>query len=259
MRAWNILLILILLTSTFFFTSCGGKEEAVCTSSAECATGNPCILGRCKEGKCVNTINDNCCGNGKCEASVGESKCTCDKDCGKCEGKVKYTVETYRGPKEVEAKYAEYLCEADKCIVKVDPDSVTTPRFTNEISIRGGFEVEIVTTLNHPFDTSRDKISIRFKLKNINENVVDGISFSTIQVLTGNELIGEKLIEEKLTDIGDVFIQEITISPALNMIEAEKDLDFNFDYEYVIVERGEEVTKRATIENTLRNIMLVVP
>ncbi|MBW2990972.1 hypothetical protein KY348_04675 [Candidatus Woesearchaeota archaeon] len=257
MKAWNLLLILSLLISLLFISSCGKGAE--CSGSSECATGNSCILGRCKEGECVNTIKPDCCGNAKCEADAGENKCTCDQDCGKCEGKAKYTIETSRGPKEIDAKHATYLCKNSQCIVGVDPASVTAPSFTSDTTIRGGFEAEIVTTLNQPFDTSKDKINIRLKLKNINENVVDGVSFTLLQVVSGNELIGEKEIDNKLSSVGDVFVEEITISPAQSIVETEKNLDFNFDYEYTAVERGEPVTRRATIKNRVSNMIIIVP
>jgi len=227
--------------------------------SSDCTTNNPCILSRCKEGKCVNTLKTGCCGNTKCETSAGENKCTCPTDCGECIGKVKYNVSTYRGPKEVETEYAMYLCENKQCVIRVNPSVVKTPSFTSDVSIRGGFDAEIVTTLNQPFDTSRDKISIRFKLKDIDKDIIDGITFSSIQVLSGNELIGEKIINNKLSSVGDVFVEDITISPAQSAVEAERNLEFNFDYEYAALERGEEVTYRSTIKNRLSKMVLVVP
>ncbi|KYK25619.1 hypothetical protein AYK26_05770 [Euryarchaeota archaeon SM23-78] len=257
MKGWNLVLISLLLFSIFFITSCGEKTE--CTSSSECLTGNPCLLGRCKDGKCVTNVKPDCCPNANCEEDAGENKCMCPQDCGKCEGKVTYTVETYRGPKEVEAKYAEYRCENNKCIVGVDPAIVNTPSYRSDIDIRGGFQAEIVTTLNQPFDTSKDKINIRLKLKNIDSDVVDGVTFTNIQVLSVNELIGEKDINYKLINVGDMFEEELDISLAQTMVESEKDLSFNYDYTYTAIERSEQVVYRAALKDRLTKLMIIVP
>ena len=253
-----ILLIILILVSVFFIAGCSKKGQ--CESSSECVTGNPCIIGRCKDGLCVNTINSDCCGNGKCEPSSGESKCTCSLDCGKCEGKVKYNVTTYRGLKEKDANYAQYLCINNVCGVGVDVSDISVLRLTNEVDVRGGFKAEVLTTLDNPFDISKDNATIRVQLKDLDLDVVSGITFTSIQVLSGSELMGEKLISNKMTQVGDIFTESLKLVSSQSIVEEEKKIDIKLDFTYVINERGEEVTERDDSKSRLsESIIFVAP
>lgn len=255
----NLVLILILFISLFLISSC--KEEPECTKSSDCITSNPCFLGRCRNGRCVSTPKPNCCGNGQCESQAGENKCICPEDCGRCEGKVKFNVSTYRGLQEKEARYARFICEDKKCVVGVAPDDVTVLRLTDEIDVRGGFKADILVTVNNPFDTGRDKLSVEVALKDLDPDVVGGVTFTNIRVLSGNELLGRKLgVNKKLEDIGDIFTEEFELVSAQSLVEEEKSIDVELDYEYVVLERGEEVVKRSSRKIRLsKKIMLVVP
>lgn len=52
-------------------------EQQTCTFNSDCNDGNACTIDVCSGGQCINTMQDNCCGNFVCEA--GESTCS---DCG---------------------------------------------------------------------------------------------------------------------------------------------------------------------------------
>lgn len=255
MKLWNVLLIIIFLISILSFTAC---SKAECEKSSDCRTGNPCIIGRCIDGKCTTTINQDCCGNGVCEANDGENKCTCEKDCGMCEGKVKYNITTTRGIKTLEAQYAQSLCENNICIVGVAASDVNELKHTNEVDVRGGFKAEVLTVLNTPFDISKESINVRVTLKDLDTDVVDGISFKSIQILSGSELMGEKLINNKLSSVGNLFTEELSLSSAQSIVEEERRIEIKIGYEYVVDERGEQVIKRDDSKNKLTEEIIFI-
>ncbi len=62
-----------------------------CSSHSDCSDGDPCTSDRCEidifgNSRCVNDLNPNMClcGNGICEAFVGEDIIECPEDCGYC-------------------------------------------------------------------------------------------------------------------------------------------------------------------------------
>lgn len=258
MKFKSILLMILLLVSVFLITSCGKKAE--CDSSSDCATGNPCIIGRCKEGQCVNTIKPDCCGNAKCEPGSGENKCTCSLDCGRCEGKVKYNVTTFRGLKEKEANYAQYTCINNICTIGVDASDISVLRLTNDVDERGGFKAEVLTTLNSPFDLSKDNATVRVQLKDVDPDVLSAITFTSIQVLSGSELMGEKLVSNKLNQVGDIFTESLNLVSSQSIVEEEKRIDIKLDFTYTVDERGEEVIERDDSKSRLsEEIIFVAP
>jgi len=256
MRVWNLLLIIIFLTSLLFIAGCGEKPE--CESSTECATGNPCIVGRCVDGACKNNIQVNCCGNAMCEPDYGENKCLCPADCGKCEGKAKYNVSTYRGLQEKEANYAKHLCENNVCIVGVSASDVNILKLANEVNVRRGFKAEVLTTLNNPYDISKGTALVRVQLRDIDPDVTGGIKITSLQILSDSELMGEKIISKKLNKVGDMFTEELTLTSSQGHVEEEKRVDVKVDYEYVRDERDGPVTYRDDSKNRLSEKVIFV-
>jgi hypothetical protein len=237
MRARTILVIIILLVSVFFITSCGKKAE--CEINSDCATGNPCITAKCTEGVCDKKVLDGCCGNAKCE--LGETSCTCDKDCGKCEGKYKYNITQYGRQKSMETSFITRYCENDRCVKGVLPDKINTIRLSNDLFESGVFKAELLTTLNNPFIVGKDNVNVRLFLKDIIS--LDGnVTFTRIQVLEGAEVLGEKMINKKLAKISDIWTEELALVSAQNVPEEGKMLDIKMDYDYdMLVKAGKDL------------------
>lgn len=233
MRASTILLIIILLVSAFFIASCGEKPE--CKTNADCVTGNPCITAKCTEGACVKKVLDACCGNSKCE--LGENKCTCDKDCGKCEGNYKYNVTYFGREKTVETNFISQYCENDRCITGVLPDQINSIKLVNDVLQIGAFKAELLTTLNNPFIVGKDSVSIRMFLKDRDAMLVNNITFTRIQILEGSEVLGEKMINKQLAKFGDIWTEELELVSAQSVPEESKPIDVKLDYGFTVLER----------------------
>ncbi|MFH0870355.1 MAG: hypothetical protein V1866_04845 [archaeon] len=248
----SILILVIVLAG------CSKKE---CSVSSDCAQ-TACFTGKCSDGICQKIAKPNCCGNAKCDAGVGENSCTCS-DCGNCtkKGKVKYNLTSSRGPKPMEAKYAQYMCdESHTCVIGADPAIVNQLRLTQKLDERGYFQAEILNILNQPFTTRSDKINIRIRLTDFNQVVKSPITFTGIQVLSGSSLLGEKRISDVLANVGDEFVEELSIISSQSLVEQEMSLEIKLDYEFTVTERGADVLKRLTKKNALsEKITLIVP
>jgi hypothetical protein len=172
---------------------------------------------------------------------------------------VKYTVITTRGPKLVNATYAINKCVDNKCIVGVDDDNVGVLKLTSNINELGGFKAEVLTTLNNPFDTRTAKASIRVMLTDMNTNVKGSITFTRIQILDGSELLGESLINQRLSGVGDSFTEELGLTSAQSIVEESKSLDVKVDYDYIVDTGRGDITKRNYAKNRLtEKVVLVV-
>ena len=233
MRARTILVIIIFLVSIFFITSCGKKPE--CITNSDCATGNPCITAKCTEGACVKRVLDGCCGNSKCESD--ENSCTCDKDCGKCEGKYKYNVSYFGKQKAIETALITQYCENDKCVKGVLPDKINSIKLVNDVLQAGAFKVELLTTLNNPFIIGKDTVSIRMFLKDRDPFLVNNITFTRIQVLEGSEVLGEKMINKQLARVGEIWTDELELVSAQSVPEESKSIDIKLDYGFTVLEK----------------------
>lgn len=245
MRARTILVIIMLLATVFFITSCGKEPE--CEANADCATGNPCFAGKCLEGTCTRTPISGCCGNNQCE--TGENKCTCDKDCGKCEGIYKYNTTTNYGRQVVvTTKYLSLFCENDRCKTGILPDRINSIQLINDIIETGGFKAELLSTINDPFIVGTDTLSIRLLLKDKYPLLVSNVSFSRIQVLEGSEVLGEKMITRQLGKIGDMWTEQIKLVSSQVSVEEAKSIDIKLDYSYTVLERNgtDPKTRQAT-------------
>jgi len=253
-----LLLAVSLLTLAIVMSGCSKKE---CSVSSDCPQAS-CFTGKCSDGVCLKIAKPNCCGNAKCEAGSGENSCTCS-DCGNCteKGKVKYNLTSSRGPKPMETKYAQYMCdESHVCVIGADPFVVNQLRLTQKLDERGYFQAEILNTLNQPFTTRSDKISIRIRLTDINQVVTSPITFTGIQVLSGSSLLGEKRVSDVLENVGDEFTEELQIISSQSLVEQEIGLEIKLDYEFTVAERGADILKRLSKKNALsEKITLIVP
>jgi hypothetical protein len=234
MRARTALVVIILLVSIFLITSCGKKPE--CKTNDDCATGNPCMTAKCTDGVCVKRVFDGCCGNSKCESM--ENSCTCDKDCGKCEGFYKYNL-TNRFGKEVTftTTYVSKFCENEKCTTGVAPDKITTVKLINDILLQDAFKAELMTTITNPYVLDDANVKIRVLLKDRDSDLVGNITFSRIQILEGSEVLAEKIVTKKLINISQSWTEELELVSSQTAIEEGKNIDVKFDYDYTILIR----------------------
>jgi hypothetical protein len=252
-------LMLFLMGSIFFLSGCGEKAE--CESSSDCVMkGNPCVQGRCSDGKCVRTFKDDCCGNSKCEADGGENKCSCPSDCGNCTGKIKYNVTASGRTKTYETVYARYLCINKACAIGVDPEQVVENNFRTPFEIRNAFNIELVSTINTPFDASRDNFKFRFTLNTKASNLVGAITITRLQVMSGTELMGEKLgINQALTNLDESFTEEMGITSAQSLNEATKRVDLVIGYRYSYTDtKGALQTANSEYKTTLADKLVII-
>ncbi|MBN1792808.1 hypothetical protein JW826_03950 [Candidatus Woesearchaeota archaeon] len=266
MRSEKIALLVVvslIVLSSFLLASCAKKE---CESARDCGVNSQCITYGCSaENKCLKNVKPNCCGNKICEENSGENACTCD-DCGSCEkkGKVKYNVSTSRGPKTMESKFARYVCDANECVIGVSPDDVIEQKLTSTLEERNYFRMEVLNTFNEPYNVNKDQFSVRIRLADINTKTVNsGLTVTSLQVLNGNYVMGEKIISKQLLNVGDLFTEEFTLTSSQTMTEEESSLSLKIDYSYVPVDsRGNLLDiKRASQKMVVSpsKIMIVKP
>ena len=250
----TFLLVSMLVGSFLLLAGCGKKAE--CESSSECAViGNPCILGSCSDGKCVNRTKDDCCGNRKCDADASENKCTCAKDCGKCEGTIKYNVTSSGRQKVIETQYAQYICENTVCLISVNPADVNEERFLNEINLMRGFKADVITVMNNPFDIRKDKMKVTILVKYIDPQVVGPIiSLPRIRVLSsvGKELMSpmDLTLNFNITKVGDTVTQEFPLTSSQKIPEESRTITVYVSYVYMTNTSGRispPITEEAAI------------
>jgi len=249
----SLLIFVILLTS-------GCKECKVssdCNSKVRESYGSyldKCLDVECNvNNKCEIGIINNCCGNKRCEESAGENKCTCEKDCGKCEGKgqIKIRSRTY------DTEYLKYYCnKTNDCVFGVDESLIRNIDLTNSMDFRY-FKVGMTTSLDQPFNIDSSKFNVKLQIEDTNEFLVFPVTITSLKLTEGEFLIGEKIFNKELDHIGDYFIGEIPISAdSMQEIEEEKRMTLVIDYIYIINERtgrndeGDPIYEKKTVRDS---------
>lgn len=253
-----LVLLIVIFSSSLLMIGCSNKE---CDKSSDCPAQGKCFTPRCVDGMCKAIAKDDCCGNRKCESDAGENKCICPDDCGKCSGKVSYNVTTSRGYKTLEAKYAQYLCDESKqCVIAAAEADINVLKLTNTIDESSIFKAEILSTLNQPYNTATDSIELRVRLTDITDKPLSGIRFTSLQVLSGSSLLGEKMISRTLEEVGGSFTETLVLISSQKLVEEEQAIDIKLYYEYDMLDRGSQVTKRPSKTARLTTkIMIISP
>lgn len=235
MRASTILVIIILLASIFLIASCSEKPE--CLTNDECTASNSCTSAKCVEGTCVQRVFDGCCGNNKCESM--ENSCTCEKDCGKCEGLFKYNVSNIYGRNsEVATRYITLYCENEICVKGVLPENINIIKLSNDIMEGNAFKAEILTTINNPYILNQgNKVNVRLLLKERDPDLVGNVTFTRVQILSGSEVLAEKIISKKLNKMGDTWMEELELESSQGSFEELKGIDVRLDYGFILRQR----------------------
>jgi hypothetical protein len=233
MKVKTLAAMLVIVAALLLVAGCAKKE---CEVASDCGSNTQCITHGCSaEGKCMKNVKPNCCGNFRCELSAGENSCGCGTDCGQCAGKVKYNTTTSKGVKTIETKYSVYACnDAKDCVVSANPDLVTELKLTNVVEERNYFKLDLLSTLNKPFDTATDKLSVRVTLSDLSAKTVSGgLTVTSIQVLSGNTLMGEAILNRQLVKVGDAFTQEFTLETSQTLPEEDMQVSLKVFYSYL--------------------------
>ena len=256
------ILAVLMLGAAILLSGCSKKE---CEVASDCGASSTCVTYACSsENTCLKNVKPNCCGNGKCEPAGGENSCTC-KDCGSCEaqGKVKYNVTTAKGPKQVESKYASYVCDNSECVVGVESAIVTPVSTPGIIEERNYFKIDLLSTMNKPFNSGKDTLSLRFTLFDVNPQNVLGsaVTITSVQVLNGNYLMGEKVLNRELKAVSETFTEEFELSSIQTLPEDEATISIKVDYSYVPVDpKGNTLqTKRSSQKVSLPRVTVIKP
>jgi hypothetical protein len=261
MRLSKALAIFILLFSLACILLAGCSKPG-CKTSADCALDNSCVTAQCSNNRtCVYALKADCCGNKICEKDANEEQCNCSTDCGKCEGKAKYSVPLGYGnkTKQVDYTYAIYEgCVQGSCKIGIDPNSVDTLRLTNNINEISAFKAETLTVLNNPFDISKDKVAVTVQLKDLSPSVMGGIIFTRIRLLYGSEVMGTKAIDRRIDVVGNSFTEELSLTSSQKLVEEERNLDINVDYQYSVKDSGETKTKRSSPKSRLYDKLMFI-
>ncbi len=239
MRKKPLLLILLLISSVLII-SCGGKSKDdldYCEEDSDCKE----MASTCQEYSCDVEINTcdiidkptPCCGNDDCE-TPDENECTCEVDCGKCEGIITFKKEV-DSRRDTEAQYLSKECNEDeKCIVAVKEDYVKEEKLRNEFK-SDYFTIEEIITFNNPFVLGKDSFTIKVSLKDATEDKFHyPIQFNKITFYKSQDLFGEKKIKKNLDEIGDEFSVTIPLDIDTIMLEEEIKLKYQVDYEFEI-------------------------
>lgn len=210
---------LFLLLIVFLLVLISGCKK--CPSS--CSDGNECTTDDCGEHtnyECTHKIIDGCtCGDTECDKDIGENKCTCPSDCGKCSGEIN--------------NYVEMSCVNDECVTALK-DDVKIVTQTEKIDMKSSrFQVDLKLTYDNPMNIVTTPIEFVFRLDDLSEEIdslfITGISISDLEGI----FMGETLFNEPLVNIGDTFTKEIDLSGYSNVDPRnEKKLSFEIAYEY---------------------------
>jgi hypothetical protein len=246
-----IILAALIIGVIFLLNACAKKE---CEAASDCGQNTKCITFGCSvDNKCMRNIKPDCCGNLKCESE--ENSCTCISDCGDCskKGKVKYNITSGRTSKTIEAKFAQYLCEENNCIIGVNPDSANELRLTGTLEEKSIFKFDLLNVLNQPFDVSKDKYNVRITLSDLNAKIVSsGISITSIQVLNGNFLLGEEMINSVLANVGATINQTFALTTSQTLPEEDMTLTLKIDYSYTPLDsKGNQLQIKRTSQKVV--------
>ncbi|MBN2423193.1 hypothetical protein JXB41_08275 [Candidatus Woesearchaeota archaeon] len=213
-----------------------------------CNDGNSCTMDFCDKTtdfECAHEQIPNChCGNKECEEDLGENKCTCEKDCGKC--------------KESVNEYVEYRCVDDECVSKVK-ESVEIVEQTVIREVKTSyFRVDLKITYEDPLNVELSNVISEFRLDDINKDIrnfkITGITiFDDKQIL-----MNEQLFTEKMTGIGNSFEKLIPLKGYSNIdLKKKKTLYMEISYEYEQKYGTEYRTVRASQKQKFGPVLLI--
>ncbi|PIN79156.1 hypothetical protein COY26_05005 [Candidatus Woesearchaeota archaeon CG_4_10_14_0_2_um_filter_33_10] len=183
--------------------------------------------------KCeINKIS-NCCGNKICETNAGESKCSCEKDCGKCSGKGEIKI----GSRTYDTEYLEYGCKDNECALIIDESLIRGIDLTYDKEFNY-FKIGITSSLDQPFNIGISKFNVKIQLEDTDKDLVLPVVITSLKLVEREVMIGEKEFDGTLNYISDSFIESIPINEdCMQNIEEDKSLSLVIGYTYIMKER----------------------
>ncbi|MFH1317116.1 MAG: hypothetical protein ABII01_06355 [Candidatus Woesearchaeota archaeon] len=173
---------------------------------ASCDDGNECtddLCGADTSYYCNYRVKPGkCCGNYACES--GENQCNCQTDCGTCS--------------ETIGNYMEKECVSNQCVSFIKRDVEIKPT-TKLQEIQGVYNIQSKLSFNEPFDIGSDQFIINFELVSKGSEL-GNLDCTKIQAIQGNDLLGERTIDERLNNAGDEF--RVILSLDFTQLEVEK-------------------------------------
>lgn len=237
-RKYIILFLLILIV---IVASACKKEKVECTTSADCLH-KTCSVSKCDQNKCSYSLQRNCCGNGlqdEIENGKPGNKCTCPQDYGKCEGKGKVKA----AGRLQNTTYLYYYCnEENECIFAVKDEDIEIQNFPDTISI-GFFKASMLVTYNKPTSIIKDTFKFKISLDDLSKELVPPIQLIKLKLYYSSELsrteqlIAEKELDSKLTNIGDEVLIETPLNLGYKPREAEETGVFRYGIDYTYIKR----------------------
>lgn len=186
-----------------------------------CDDNNPGTEDKCgpeTNNFCVHIPIPNTCGNFECEA--GETKCTCAKDCGPCQGTA--------------GTYLDYTCKQKTCVTVLKSEVTKEEKTIFDERRIGPVELTNKYKYNNPFDVTKDYINLEFAIYQKDELVGD-VNIEKVRLIESQEVVAEMTANKKLSDSPT----SITVKmPTMTEPEEERIVSLNVWYSYV--QNGEE-------------------
>ena len=243
-------LLIALFALSLLLLACSGGDAQSCKATSDCAP-KKCQIATCIEGKCSNSPEQNCCGNGKKDAiedGKPGNECTCPSDHGDCTG----TAKIASGSRTTDAVYVKRNCNSQmRCVMGVDPKELNPITLLDENKL-SSFDIEITATLNQPFRVPTDSIQYRITLKDAKDEVVYPIRFTHISLRDGEILFGEKDLSSALGGVGDVATFGVPIAYHLSQPEEKRRITYKIDYEFTINSPVRDGTTTKIVPKTSR-------
>lgn len=231
----KFLIIICLLILSLFLVSCGSKTTSsstvkLCKTNTDCVTTQTCKTSTCEAGKCVTKTKENCCGNAKCEADLGETKCGCKVDCGSCNG----TILLSASPKTY-SKYLTMRCDKTNiCGASYNYAEIKNKEFLNQFTGGNNFKFNIYTYYDIPFDIDKSTFIVDFKMTDIDSTLIKPpLVITEVRIMDGNNIVGRNSDRLSFDKVG--VSRKINITPNYDLSLAEEtksSLSVNVDYEY---------------------------
>ncbi|MBI3031894.1 hypothetical protein HYY69_00315 [Candidatus Woesearchaeota archaeon] len=231
------LLITILIAAILVIASCSKVE---CRKDTQCVQ-KACQTAVCSNNVCKYTPVPNCCGNLQCEA--GETRCSCEVDCKPaCKGDV---ILEQMQSKNKTSEYLQYACneKTQNCEVQVKKEKVKPITLINSWQ-QPNLRLDMELKYKQPFDVAKDEVQVKISLQDADAKVKLPLVISKVQIISGQELLGSKNLNEKLNSIGASTMVSIPIIAQLNTWEEKRAIKVKVDYD-ALVFKTEEIIEQS--------------
>ncbi len=234
------LAIITIIALLLLLAGCGKAE---CKKDEQCTKAH--YTGKCVDKKCVYEPIPNECGNGLCEKTAGENKCSCPLDCGDCTGKL--------------GKYLVQTCNKDntECVSDIPAASQKPITLTKELTT-GGTKISLTTTFNQPFNTKKDQFGIEFGI-NVLASTMSDIQISRLELtgMTSDKRtipLADKTINKNLFEGGKVRERMIIDFPTADKDGEFTNLLLKIYLDYVLTSGTTKTPKSVTLQNNYQSL-----